>query len=237
MRKKPLIVFCNCGHTTLVPEAKKRRILRAIASCEADFEAVQDLCGLAARKDRVLSSWARRDDLTIVACFPRAVKWLFLSAGAELPETARLVNARTGGAGEISASIAGKGRRRKIDLPQKGSWVPWFPVIDYDRCKSCRQCLQFCLFGVYALSGEERIEVRQPANCKTNCPACARICPNTAIMFPKYGDGPIAGDAGSGRKDGEPLRVDLSAVSREQVLELIKRRGAGVAGPGDVPAR
>jgi NAD-dependent dihydropyrimidine dehydrogenase PreA subunit len=235
MNKKPLIVFCNCGHTTLVPEAKKRRILQEIAAGEAQFEAVQDLCELAARKDPRLALWARRDDLTIVACFPRAVKWLFFAGGATLRETARLVNARTGDAGRIAAAVAGKGRRRKIVLPQKGSWVPWFPVIDYDRCKSCKQCLQFCLFGVYELSAEDNVEVRRPANCKTNCPACARICPNAAIVFPKYKDGPIAGGAGKGPKAGEPLKVDLSAVASQDVLEFIRRRGA--AGTGEAQTK
>jgi hypothetical protein len=27
--------------------------------------------------------------------------------------------------------------------------VPGFPVIDYDKCTNCMQCLSFCLFGVW----------------------------------------------------------------------------------------
>jgi Pyruvate/2-oxoacid:ferredoxin oxidoreductase delta subunit len=78
-------------------------------------------------------------------------------------------------------------------LEKRNGWVPWFPVIDYGRCVNCRQCLSFCLFGVYAASPEGRVEVRNPSNCKTNCPACARICPEIAIMFPKHAEGPING--------------------------------------------
>ena len=74
------------------------------------------------------------------------------------------------------------------------SWVPWFPVIDYDRCRNCKQCLNFCLFGVYQLSPEGKVEVQNPSGCKTNCPACARMCPQKAIIFPKYADAPINGD-------------------------------------------
>ena len=37
--------------------------------------------------------------------------------------------------------------------------------------------------------------MRRPANCKTNCPACARICPEAAIMFPKLEEAPINGAA------------------------------------------
>ena len=32
-----------------------------------------------------------------------------------------------------------------------GAWKPWFPVIDYDRCTNCMQCLTFCLFDVYGV--------------------------------------------------------------------------------------
>ena len=31
---------------------------------------------------------------------------------------------------------------------ERVGWKPWFPVIDYDRCTNCMQCLSFCLFGV-----------------------------------------------------------------------------------------
>jgi NAD-dependent dihydropyrimidine dehydrogenase PreA subunit len=74
--------------------------------------------------------------------------------------------------------------------PQAGglgsSWKPWFPVIDYDRCTNCMQCLSFCLFDVYGVSEDNKIQVQNNDNCKTNCPACSRVCPEVAIMFPKY---------------------------------------------------
>jgi NAD-dependent dihydropyrimidine dehydrogenase PreA subunit len=69
----------------------------------------------------------------------------------------------------------------------------WFPVIDYDRCTSCGQCHEFCLFGVYEKTAGGRVVVAQPGSCKNNCPACARICPETAIIFPKVGETPING--------------------------------------------
>jgi len=72
-------------------------------------------------------------------------------------------------------------------------WVPWFPVIDYGRCKNCKQCLSFCLFGVYGTDGNGKVAVKNPRNCKTNCPACARICPEVAIVFPKCPESPING--------------------------------------------
>src|SRR5262249_25948757 len=63
-----------------------------------------------------------------------------------------------------------------------GAWKPWFPVIDYRRCTNCMQCLSFCLFDVYGVSSEGKIQVRNQDNCKTDCPACSRVCPEVAIM-------------------------------------------------------
>jgi len=69
----------------------------------------------------------------------------------------------------------------------------WYPVLDYSRCSGCRQCLNFCLFGVYALR-DGRVTAVEPDNCKAGCPACARVCPAQAIMFPHFpGDESIAG--------------------------------------------
>jgi len=73
----------------------------------------------------------------------------------------------------------------------------WYPVVDGQRCVNCGHCLQFCLFGVYALDAHGKVRVTNPDNCKPGCPACARICPHSAIMFPLYEkDLAIAGVAG-----------------------------------------
>ena len=75
---------------------------------------------------------------------------------------------------------------RELEQPAAGGWKPWFPVIDYDRCTNCMQCLSFCLFDVYGVSTDGKIQVQNQDNCKTDCPACSRVCPEVAIMFPKY---------------------------------------------------
>jgi len=70
----------------------------------------------------------------------------------------------------------------------------WYPVVDYDRCVNCLECLNFCLFGVYDLDAAERVVVEQPDACRPGCPACARVCPRGAIMFPEHADATISGD-------------------------------------------
>jgi NAD-dependent dihydropyrimidine dehydrogenase PreA subunit len=69
----------------------------------------------------------------------------------------------------------------------------WYPVIDYSRCTNCMECIDFCLFGVYGVDGQERILVENQDNCKKGCPACSRVCPEQAIMFPDYKSPAIAG--------------------------------------------
>jgi len=72
----------------------------------------------------------------------------------------------------------------------------WYPVIDAGRCVNCKQCMQFCLFGVYELNEDGVVFARHPDNCKDGCPACSRICPRGAIMFPLHEDPAIAGAPG-----------------------------------------
>ena len=115
--------------------------------------------------------------------------------------------------------------RVEVAAPKQGEWKPWFPVIDYDRCTNCMQCLSFCLFGVYGVDKESRIQVQNNDNCKTNCPACSRVCPEAAIMFPKYKAGPINGDMVSEADLGrEKMKVDISALLGGDVYEMLRLR-------------
>jgi NAD-dependent dihydropyrimidine dehydrogenase PreA subunit len=69
----------------------------------------------------------------------------------------------------------------------------WYPVIDYSRCTNCMECLDFCLFGVYGVDKLDRLVVENQDSCKRGCPACSRVCPEQAIMFPDYKTPAIAG--------------------------------------------
>lgn len=115
--------------------------------------------------------------------------------------------------------------RAESGAAKQGGWKPWFPVIDYDRCTNCMQCLSFCLFGVYGVDGGKRIQVQNNDNCKTNCPACSRVCPEAAIMFPKYKAGPINGDVVSDSDlNREKMKIDISALLGGDVYSLLRDR-------------
>lgn len=227
MAEEQLIIYCDCAWYDIVSEDVKRRVLRSLKDGGARFVAVGDLCKMAAEKNPVLKEWAKADSLKIVACFPRGVRCLFDFAGAKLSEDAVIYNMRGQTAEEIIAGLGGnadtQGSPEDVSPEKEGNWVPWFPVIDYGRCENCKQCLNFCLFGVYGTTEDGKVEVVKPANCKTNCPACARVCPESAIIFPKYADSPINGDKVDEQKvAGKP---DLSGLTRDEILNKIRDRG------------
>ena len=107
------------------------------------------------------------------------------------------------------------------------TWKPWFPVIDTVRCTNCMQCLSFCLFDVYGVAADHTLRVENPANCKVNCPACSRVCPEVAIMFPKYHAGPIDGSPVSESDvNREKMKVDISALLGGDIYAKLRERSA-----------
>jgi len=115
--------------------------------------------------------------------------------------------------------------RQGTSAPKPGEWTPWFPVIDFARCTNCMQCLSFCLFDVYGVDEQGQITVRNESKCKTSCPACSRVCPEVAILFPKYTKGPINGDVVR-QEDvtSESMKVDISALLGGDIYSALKDR-------------
>jgi NAD-dependent dihydropyrimidine dehydrogenase PreA subunit len=118
-------------------------------------------------------------------------------------------------------------RKPAEDSAPPRRWKPWFPVIDFNRCTNCMQCLSFCLFDVYGVTQDGKIQVQNESNCKTDCPACSRVCPEVAIMFPKYKAGPINGDEiNSEDVRREAMKVDISALLGGDIYSMLRDRSA-----------
>ena len=109
-------------------------------------------------------------------------------------------------AGPVADSAAAADQPATV---QESTGSRWYPVIDYNRCTNCLECLNFCLFGVYGLDRSDSILIEQPDACRAGCPACSRICPEGAIMFPQHKDPAIAGDPKSSLGG---LKLDLSQL-------------------------
>ena len=235
------VLFCGCAHYDIIPKESRQDVLGYLRKAGVQVAETDDLCGLTARRDPILQRWIESESPVVIACFPRAVRWLFYSAGLPLDDRpVRFLNMRTQTPEEIVRELTtNNGSPRTLEdvgsstqvnhqssiIDNQSDWVPWFPVIDYDRCRNCKQCLNFCLFGVYELSQSGRVEVRKPQACKTNCPACARMCPEKAIIFPKYSESPINGDMiPEGKKSPQTGTSELQSLLKGDLYKGLRAR-------------
>jgi hypothetical protein len=106
----PSILYCHCQYAQVVPKDVKEAVLRRLCDSGVAFDAVADLCEMAARRDPALQRLAAGGAVKIAACFPRAVKGLFHQAGADLPlDGAEVLNMRTQTADDIHAALMAPG--------------------------------------------------------------------------------------------------------------------------------
>jgi Pyruvate/2-oxoacid:ferredoxin oxidoreductase delta subunit len=192
------IVFCNCGGERISRE-RLLYIEDEITKTGSSFFKLSDLCGLSAlQKDKINGIFSSSDSFLIIGCHPRTMKILLSGCGVDesvlninylnILETSeeellKAISSRKNSAGDHGL---------KHELTTGTDWPSWYPVLDYSRCTACGQCADFCLFGVYD-NNNGTVNVVNPQGCKNNCPACARICPHTAIIFPKYMEGGAIG--------------------------------------------
>jgi len=70
------------------------------------FDAVADLCEMSARRDPSLRRLTEAGAVKIAACYPRAVKWLFHAAQADLPvDATEVLNMRVQNADDVCAAL------------------------------------------------------------------------------------------------------------------------------------
>jgi hypothetical protein len=105
------VLYCHCAYANVVPKAVKEEVLRRLTESGLPFDAVPDLCELTATKDPCVRGLAAGGGpVKIVACYPRAVKWMFAGAGAPLPaEGVEVLNMRTDTADQVLAALLGEG--------------------------------------------------------------------------------------------------------------------------------
>ncbi len=183
--------MCVCASREIIDRDKIADLAARLEGAGYTVILEPDLCG---KIQKGAPEAFRAAPGVVLACYPRAVRALFDTLGA-VPE--KIIDIRNGTVEGVlnelklaphqtaDAAVKEDFSRRIAAMPREEGTDPWFPVIDKERCGECEKCHDFCLFGVYTLE-QGRVTVRQSRNCKNNCPACARICPSGAIIFPKY---------------------------------------------------
>ena len=225
MTKK--ITICACSSRTFIPSVEVARLLVVLRREGFEVMLHADLCEAAQLKSDELCNAD-----CVVGCYTRAMQALYDSAEKSAP---KLVAIREHTADYVLNELAVTNRdvteqeceaalQEVLALPKKVAEDAWYPVLEKDKCLNCGKCHDFCLFGVYDIK-DGKVRVVAPANCKNNCPACARICPAGAIIFPKYDKAPING--GEQMEEGT-IKVDMEAVYADALRTRLALRRASV---------
>jgi hypothetical protein len=100
------LIYCRCAFAQVVPQDVKDAVLDGLNASGRGFEAVADLCDMAARRDPQLAALTGGQcGLQIVACWPRAVEGLFAVAETPLPSDTEILNMRAEQADTILARL------------------------------------------------------------------------------------------------------------------------------------
>ena len=227
------VFFCNCG-ANLIGTDRLKDIEAYLKQMEHPYVVISDLCGCAIeRKEETNDLFLAADEALIVACYPRGVRLLLENCGIDYQNRKiSYLNFRELNNQQIFGSVAsffsdGSINQAFSKIGYGSTWPSWYPVIDYSRCTACGQCADFCLFGVYEKT-KNKVVVVNPKGCKNNCPACARICPQIAIVFPKYEhSGAIAGsETIDEMAEQKRQNLDIDAILGSNIYKALEMRKA-----------
>ncbi|MDL2278025.1 ferredoxin family protein [Parabacteroides sp. OttesenSCG-928-G07] len=226
------VTICACASRGFIDKDKVAEVAAILKDQGYAVRIEADLCKMIMQKDPAMEEIASS---VIVACYPRAVRSLLDTMGLVPGRVLDIRNEDTQTIyGELevealpaAAIAAGKERvRQEIgQFPVEEGTDAWYPALDKEKCIECGKCHDFCLFGVYTIT-DKKVKVVQPQNCKNNCPACARMCPSKAIIFPKYEKSPING----GMDMEEQFDAqEMETLYRERLRYRLQERRAGVS--------
>ena len=228
------IVICACASRSFISKVQVAELVATLQQAGYNVTIVADLCESAATDP------ARMRELVagniIMGCYTRALRALADRADCS---AAKNINIRGRKVEQVLKELNLDDAmdhdeewqaRRNAALAEINAFTvkvatdAWYPVLDYEKCVDCGKCHDFCLFGVYSIE-DGKVKVAQPQNCKNNCPACSRVCPAEAVIFPKYERSPING--GSASEEGV-IMLDMDTMYADALRARLEQRRASV---------
>ena len=194
---KSKIILCTCNNRGRTEQSISNSILAKLQDKNIHILEVEDLCG-AAVSDASACKFLLKDSECIIACSEKAIKAILDYINFDQAINIQEINVKT--KQELLKYIGnladGTATQELITSPDR-----WNPFIDSSLCTNCGLCYEFCIFQVYTKNEEGEVCITNPSACKDNCPACARLCPQGAIVFPKHPESSINGS----EKPVEPI--------------------------------
>lgn len=225
------ITICACTSRSFIDKTKVAQLATVLRTNGYQVTLIADLCEMVMNRSSELTEIAETD---IFACYPRTIQsqmdWLDLQAN-------NLHDIRNNDLNNILLEFGFNKTEEDnyeanpeiVDaintLPVAPGSDAWYPILDKSKCTNCGKCHDFCLFGVYTIENKQ-VKVIQPQNCKNNCPACARVCPSKAIIFPKYAKSPINGGTIE-EEQFDPAALDN--MYQERLKYRLRQRRTGIS--------
>jgi len=218
MTKK--IFICGCEKDGKIEKKSVERLIHSLEEKNIGYTYIEDLCGSVLKSPDDLESLYTAEDALVFGCQSRAMQHLIDNTGRKIKDSNTEYYHIDDEDGNKLVETVKTDNPKALKIKYADEWKPWYPVIDYERCNGCRKCLNFCLFSVYSVEDDGSVVVSASANCKDMCPACARVCPQNAIIFPKHQESPIDGG------DGEMLSGDnvLEQIQNDDVYSVLSAR-------------
>lgn len=224
------ITICACASRSFIDKKKVAEIAVALKNKGYTVNIIPDLCRKVMQRDNDME---KISEGTILACYPRAVMGHFNWLGLKTNHVVDIRNSNSQNILSQFQRLTEVAEKQDIQSPEEeiqrfpveNGTDAWYPVLDKTKCIECGKCHDFCLFGVYTIENK-RVKVVKPQNCKNNCPACARMCPSKAIIFPKYEKSPING----GTEEEETFNPEeMDKMYRERLRMRLQQRRASVS--------
>lgn len=215
------IFICGCEKDGKIEKESVQKLIETLEEKNIGFTYIEDMCGTILKNPDDLESLYTAEDAVVFGCQARAMQNLVDNSGRRIDESATAYHHIDDEKEDLVSSLE-SGTGEPLKIKYSDDWKPWYPVIDYERCNGCRKCLNFCLFSVYSVEDDGSVVVSASANCKDMCPACARVCPQNAIIFPKHAESPIDGGEGDG-SENEKTDI-LEQIQNDDVYSVLSAR-------------